>query len=360
MNRESFRVAIVGGGIFGTTSAIELARRGHRVELFEQKDDLLQAASGINQYRLHRGYHYPRSRETAIDCRDSELVIRDVFRPAVVEGNSNYYVIAAHDSLTTPGDYLAFCRDLRLEHEPGAPVVLRPGSVSLSLRVRESLFDPSRLRSLVWDQLRAAEVEVHLKHEVRIDDLDAFDFVVVATYAGLNRTLNELPSAQRTYQYEVCEKPVVRLPERYARTSVVVMDGPFMCFDPLGQGDTFVLGNVVHAIHTRNIGALPEIPDELAGLLDRGIIERPPITNIDRFIAAAVEFFPDFDQAEHIGSMFTVRAVLPGVEKTDARPTLVRQVNDRVISIFSGKIDTCIAAADQVGRLVDERVLKRA
>ena len=28
------------------------------------EDDIMKAASGINQYRIHRGYHYPRSFET--------------------------------------------------------------------------------------------------------------------------------------------------------------------------------------------------------------------------------------------------------------------------------------------------------
>ena len=54
-------IAIIGGGFFGATVAYVLAEAGYPVTLFEKHDDLLQAASGINQFRLHRGYHYPRS-----------------------------------------------------------------------------------------------------------------------------------------------------------------------------------------------------------------------------------------------------------------------------------------------------------
>ncbi|RZD44075.1 MAG: hypothetical protein CXT78_07170 [Thaumarchaeota archaeon] len=48
------KIAVVGGGIFGVTTAIRLANN-HDVDLYEKNSDILESASGINQYRLHRG-----------------------------------------------------------------------------------------------------------------------------------------------------------------------------------------------------------------------------------------------------------------------------------------------------------------
>ncbi len=59
------KIAVIGGGIFGITTAVILGNE-HNVELFEKNDDILKSASGSNQYRVHRGYHYPRSAETVI------------------------------------------------------------------------------------------------------------------------------------------------------------------------------------------------------------------------------------------------------------------------------------------------------
>ena len=59
-----YNIAIVGAGIFGTTSAIRLASRGHKCTIYEKKDSILSCASRVNQYRFHRGYHYPRTVET--------------------------------------------------------------------------------------------------------------------------------------------------------------------------------------------------------------------------------------------------------------------------------------------------------
>ena len=44
--------AVVGGGIYGTTAASSMAYAGFSVHLYEAKDELFAAASGINQYRV--------------------------------------------------------------------------------------------------------------------------------------------------------------------------------------------------------------------------------------------------------------------------------------------------------------------
>jgi len=55
---------------------------------------------------------------------------------------------------------------------------------------------------------------------------------------------------------------------------------------------------------------------------------------------------------EHVGSMFTVRTVLAHRDHDDARPTLVTKVNNNTYTIFSGKIGTCVEAANQLVEMV--------
>ena len=56
----------------------------------------------------------------------------------------------------------------------------------------------------------------------------------------------------------------------------------------------------------------------------------------------------DIEDAEHIGSMFTFRTVLPYRDKDDARPTLIEKQNDRIFTLFSGKIGTCVDAVEKI------------
>ena len=46
--------------------------------------------------------------------------------------------------------------------------------------------------------------------------------------------------------------------------------------------------------------------------------------------------------------MFTVRAVLPNMDKTDGRPTVIGYPEEKIVNVFSGKIDTCVKTANSL------------
>ena len=50
--------------------------------------------------------------------------------------------------------------------------------------------------------------------------------------------------------------------------------------------------------------------------------------------------------------MFVLRVVLPYVEATDARPTQVTRIDERTVSVFSGKVVTAVDAASEIVALV--------
>jgi hypothetical protein len=344
-------VAIVGGGIFGSTIAIELANQGYNVVLYERHESLLEEASSINEYRVHEGYHYPRSTATALECKASTSGFVKYYRQAIVPKSTSikhYYAIASQASMTDPEQFIAFMETIGLSYKKVEPI---PGT-DLMVEVEENMFDAANLTSIVKKRLKGAGVELRLGKSATEDDLTGFDFTVVATYANLNDWCVD----KREYQYELCEKPVLKLPDVYRMKSIVVMDGPFMCIDPFGSSDLHVMGNVVHAIHHTNIGHKPVVPDGYKPLLNKGVIRNPAITNIDKFIESARRFFPDIDGAQHIGSMYTIRTVQPNREKDDARPTLVEWIGDNRLMVFSGKICTCLSAAKTVLECIRNRI----
>ena len=226
--------------------------------------------------------------------------------------------------------------------------------VDLVIKGRETLMDPIKLRELALDKIKKYGVNLYLSFEFQPRQVHDYEIIVNCTYANSNFILENYPEAKKYYQFELCEKPVLRLSEKFRGKSIVVLDGPFFCIDPYSRTNLHVMGNVVHAIHATNIGLFPEIPEEYLPLLNRGIVKDPHITNIDKFLKMAVEFMPDLKDAEHAGSMFTVRAVMPNVDATDERPTIVSKLNEKVIQVFSGKIGNCVEAAHEVVKLVRE------
>ena len=347
------RIAIVGGGIFGITASIILGKN-HKVELFEKNNELLQSASGSNQYRIHRGYHYPRSPDTVKDIIESENSFKEVFSDTMLTNFEHYYCIAKENSLTSAKQFLDFCNKFQLEYTPSQLQFMNKDSIELCIRVKESVYDPEKLRQVCWKKLKDQNVKIHLSNKVSDDLFEKFDRVVICAYTGINQLLKQYPTQQNEYQFELCEKPVVKLPESFKNKSVVIMDGPFMCIDPLGNTGLHLLCNVVHEIHQTNIGKYPSINKKFVDLIDKGIVKNPSQTNFPKFVESTIDFIPEITKAKHVGSMFTYRAVPPRVEETDARPTIVKEINNKIVTLFSGKITTCVETARKVEKIFDK------
>ncbi len=346
------KIAVIGGGIFGITAALKLADN-HSVDVFEENSDILQAASGINHFRLHRGYHYPRSKETGVSSRKAESKFREEFKDAVIDDFEQFYCIAKEGSLTSAENYLEFLKKSNLEFSISECDLISKEKIGLCVKAKEGFIDPIKLHSICWDRLKKSGVKVFLNKKVDKKIFDNYDFVVIATYANLNSLLDDFPNAQRNYQYEIVEKPILKLPEKFHNKSVIILDGPFMNLNHYGRTDMFILGHVKHGLFQTNIGKSPIVDDKLMPLLNRGVVKNPPVSHLDLFLKSTAEFIPEIKKAEYLGSMFTIRTVMPYQESTDARPTIVGKVNEKIITIFSGKFGNCVESAEEVSKIVN-------
>ena len=344
------KALVIGGGVFGLTSAIELSNNGYLVDVKEKSNTIMGGASSINQYRLHKGYHYPRSKETAQECLDGLYSFKRKYEDCVVNGDiTHMYSIASEDSLINGDEYKEFLDDMKLSYKEREPMP----NCDLTIVADEELFCPKKLTESLEKKIQSSYINVELNTEVI--DLEywkkEYDVGVIATYSDINQLLDD----KKWYQFELCEKPVVKLPKIFENTSIVIMDGPFMCLDPY-QDEYHVLGNVKEAIHVWNEGTEPFWPHEYTKYLNKGLIKnpKPELTKIDKFIESGVKYFGDeFRDLEHIGSMYTFRAVLANRDHDDARPTLVNHEGDNVYTLFSGKIDTCVNAGRELMRTIN-------
>jgi len=341
------KVAVIGGGMFGVCSALELARGGADVTLFEAEHNILLRASGSNQWRLHSGYHYPLSDETAEACRRSLPLFRNRYSEAIVTNQDHYYAIASESRVPT-NEYKEFCDRHDLWYDEIETDLISTETVDTVLEVDEDHVDVDILREQMWDELQAFGVNVVLGRSIdSIESLSGFDSVVEATYGKNKQLLENYPSLQREYQFEICEVPVIRLPDRYKRKNIIVVYGPFMSTDHLGRKGLFAMGDYEIMVHAENIGERPKIPTEYEDLLGAGIVNAPDQSNFDQFKKHGKKYIPGVADCEYVGSLFSVRSKLPGVEETAKRPTLVQREGD-VVSVFGGKLVTALGAAEEV------------
>ena len=340
------KIAVIGAGIFGITIGLNLSKY-HSVTIYEKENEILTSASRTNQLRLHRGYHYPRSPSTVKELLSSIDFFINEYNSAIVKDNNHYYCIANSESKVSPNQYISFCKKFSLEYNLIENFkYINRDRIGLTVQVVESMLDYQALYKICKSRIKKSNVNLLLNSKFSHKDIKKYDYVINCTYANINHILDEKDRIE--YQFEVCEKIVVNMPKEMKKNSIVVMDGPFMCVDPYGRTGYSLLGNVVHAIHHTNTGHFPIIPEKILENLNKGIISNPNVTNFEKFIKSGKDFIPSLSKASYVGSMYTVRSVLPNMDKTDGRPTVIRSGGSNIINVFSGKIDTCVRASKEV------------
>jgi len=340
------RVAVAGAGIYGTNIAIGLAEQGHDVHLFDPLG-ILQAASVINQFRIHSGYHYPRSPETISEILESRQEFMNAFAPAIVRDSRHYYAIPHEGSQTPPALFEKVMAQYHLVCRPCRPEWMNFGFIDQCYEVDEQVYDPDVLRDLVISRVQA----LHIPFEQRPFEStmrSAYDFVVWATY-GLGPSRGVFKIAK----YQVAEKILISLPQQLHRLSLVVVDGPFTAFDPYGNSSRSLFGSAKNTNHWTTTDSQEPIPPQYASLLNRPRFEPINFSRFDAMRRDAALAVPAAENALYLGSRFTIRVVEnnPG---EDRRTLNLLETSPGELHVFSGKVVGAVKAA----RLVCERVAR--
>jgi D-amino-acid oxidase len=338
------KIAIAGAGIYGATAAIRLAENGYQVHLFDPLG-VMRAASAINQYRIHSGYHYPRSSETIREIQAARQDFMHAFGPAVVRNSHNYYAIPHCESRTSRSRYEQVMAEHGLPLSPCRPDWLNYDFIDACYEVNEHVYDPDVLRSLIVERLSLARVQFEqcaFTREMRAD----YDFVVWATY-GMGPSRGIFSKAK----YQVAEKMLVQLPDALHHVALVIVDGPFTGFDPHGSSQQSLFGSAKNTNRWSSTDPNEPVPEPYASQLNGEHFAPVPFTNFEAMREDAARAVPATAAAVYLGSRFVMRVVEDNPEQ-DRRVLYVIDGEPGELHLFSGKVVSAVKAA----RLVHERI----
>lgn len=358
------KIAVIGAGIFGCVTALKLRQQfpKAKIQIYEQNFGILMGASHCNQYRLHRGYHYPRSNETVQQQLESVLEFEKEFKGSIVKnGYERYYAISNKGSKVNTQKYLKFLEENKLEfkYQPLKGLPLNYEEIESVFKVKENGLDIGNLYLTLVERLRKNNIKIRTNVTFEPQYVQNYDLVINCTYSNINYLLPE--NEKQVYQFELVEKPIVSLGREYQQKSIVVLDGEFCCIDPYGAGSYFhVLGHVKEAIHETQIGYDFEVKPEYKEILNKGRL-KTELSKFDRILDSTKTFFKFNGEpvlpisnkeiknnVYHHGSMFTIRTVLSNRDHDDARPSLITKHSDQFYSIFGGKIGTSVSIANEL------------
>jgi hypothetical protein len=334
------KIAVVGAGIYGSTVAIKLAEHGHSVTLFDSLG-ILRAASAINQYRIHAGYHYPRSPETIDETLRARVEFQTAYPMAVVKNTQHFYAIPHQGSRTQPTVFETVMEDSHLPLRSVRPEWMNFDFIDRCYEVDEQIYDVGLLRSFIQQQIH--DLEIRFVHrEFKQAESSDFGLVVWATYG--------LSQSQRVFnfaKYQIAEKVLVELPLKLRGISLVVIDGPFTGFDPFGSSSYSLFGSAEHTNHWTTTDPNDPYPTQFASLLNRPEFERVEFSKFNALRDDSALTVPASKEGRYLGSRFTIRVVENNPEQ-DRRTLYMLEPTPGELHIFSGKVVGAVKAANMV------------
>jgi predicted dehydrogenase len=351
------RIAGIGGGIFGATCALELAKIGE-VTLVERHAELLTETSATNQQRHHSGFHYPRSYDSIAEIQAARPAFEDEYGDAIDRRFPAYYCTSATGVEIPAERYLAACQSNHLSYSIVDPPrsIVDASAVSLCVETDEAVYDVVRLREIVGARLSCSPaVRCRLRTNVVSGVItndgakrltlsgpdgtveESFDYLINATYAHRNLVAQWFGFPIEPLRFDLYEHLLLRLP--ISQVCVTIMEGPFTSLTGTGRENLFLLSHI-HDSVSRSV-----IPDD--GMPPRW---SDPVSNRANMLRHSARYLPILGQAVDIHSRWTTRAVNAYARDFDARPTVISDHGFGCWSVLGGKIVTSVANAREIAR----------
>jgi len=376
------RAVVIGGGFFGCATAIHLAQQGWRVDVLEQGDQLMQRASYVNQARLHNGYHYPRSFQTAIRSRANMPQFCELYPQAVFTEFRPLYAIARFDSKVSARGFAHFCKASGIPLQRATPEdrsLFDHRLVEEVFEAVEPAFDATALLAQALNVMPALGVRVHLQTrvtgvapaatagqglEVRTQDGGTLSapWVFNCTYAALNHVSGRAGPPQMSLQHKISEVLLVQPPPELKGRGITLMDGDFFSIMPFPARGLHSLTHVRHTHHVswvennqsgQPVNPLRTLEDYLGGH-PQGAMGR---SRGPWMIRDAQRFVPSIQNVTVVEPLFDVKTLMTKTAVDDARPILFHRdaAMPNLISIMGGKIDNIFDVLTYLDKLLSPR-----
>ncbi len=352
------KVVIIGGGIAGCTTAIELRKRGHEVTILEKDADLLRGTSARTPGRMGLGYHYFDSK-TARFYMENTIGFMKKYSDCFLGDdesshlrNGRYFI--TKDSLVPLQELMATYDEISLQfesicREDSSNDIFRTGhlhrtmrthefqddvvvdKVELAIETKELLLDWKKFDTQLRRELIDHEIAVKNNFEIEgvettedgkfilssaSGEKERADYVINCTWQNIDKINDELgigdarskkedPAQSVTSRLKLLAE--VELPESLVKKhSMFFCVGPHAMFSNVGSG----IGRITYAPVTNfGITTKSEMPEQFARWLDEGLTEEEQLDFGSRIIEGVTGYIPAMRDARLI-------QVIPGIVKS--------------------------------------------
>ncbi|MBB1464843.1 NAD(P)/FAD-dependent oxidoreductase [Vibrio sp. SG41-7] len=337
------KIAIIGAGWYGCHIGLSLTQAGHNVDIFEKSSNTISGASKRNQNRLHLGFHYPRCNVTRQQSKKGYDWFIEHYEHLTRKISNNWYSIADTESYIDYETYKIIMEGSGLEFEE---VPLQKNFTKMSNFLQcEEMVVRNDLATNYFDTILKNNIRfnqyVDLNNESVMKTLEGkFDYIIDCSW-GTAKKINGLD-----YFYEPCVYFYYKKKAEVKEFALTIMDGQHYSLYPY-YDDIYTLTSVKNT----PLGQYDELNEAIAELAkaknSKKVIEIKKRTFESEFESYYPGFLKDFDFVDVEFSLKT--KVRSG---TDFRGCIVKN-DGKLISVFSGKIDTLHIAEYEVFKIIN-------
>ncbi len=367
MRSESYDKIIIGGGLYGLYSAVYCAERGEKVIVLERDNGFFMRATYINQARVHKGYHYPRSFSTAIKSAGYFKRFIEDYGFCINKKFKKIYATSQYFSYTNKAEFIKFCQNAGIPCKEIPPdQIFKKNCVDGAFLCEEYTYDAHVLLKYFLERIHDLKVKtmtgVRIKKvEKQSESWDIYlqngerlsaPFVLNATYASVNQILKmfHLEETPFPIKYELCEIILCNAHGSLCDKGITVMDGPFFSIMPFGLTGYHSLTAVSSTPHYTSYDLYPQFscqqksggycsPQQLGNCNE---CPAKPESAWPYMSALAHKYLKDEYGFDYVKSLFSMKPILTAAEVDDSRPTVIKEFCQKptLVSVLSGKINT--------------------
>lgn len=349
------KIAIIGAGIYGAYIANKLSENKNlSIDLFEKRKKILNSTAKKNQYRLHIGYHYPRSKETILQTINGYGLFKKEFKKFLYFPKKNYYLIHKK-SIVNFKKYLKIYKKFNLKFKEvninTYSKYLNSKNILGCVNTEEGVILIDKLIQHLNKKLKK-KITIYLGSNIdRIDNLNGiifcgkkkfkkYDFIINTTYENPNLGLYK---NKFNLKFELTGMVKILKPFK-EQLGITIMDGPFCSLYPQNEKECTISSVKFTPIY-KSLSFKKII--EKAKSLDKDHAKKKIIDHASKYII--------FNNKNMKSKLILSHKVKLRNDKNDVRTSIFKFEN-KLVSILCGKIDAVPVVYEKIKKIIDKKI----
>ena len=339
-------IVIIGAGFYGCYIAKKLIEQNPKIkiDIYEKNSDILLGPGRYNQYRLHTGFHYPRSPETIEQTIFGEKIFRKEFKNFVYYPRTNLYAIHKN-SLTNFKDYIKILNNFKLKYKiekiNDIDYFRNISDIEGVIKVKEGVIKIDKLLRRIKKKIFKL---TNVKLNQEIIKVDSNSGVIVSKSGEVKKKYDFIINTTHISPNLGMSKDIFKI--KYELTGIVIcknifnksigitiMDGDHVSLYPMNNK----VSSLTSVIHTpfKNFLNINEMKSYLRKHKINSIFKKKIATNIVRHAHKELNFNLKKLKTKDVSIAIKVKRLN---DKGDTRKSSYLKKN-KLISILCGKID---------------------